>query len=95
MGLFGPKKTVKITDVFTADEIKAITDVIDPKLKSGEYLAFPQMMAKGVMDYISRPDKEYGVNKMKGLAKIAKSLQEFEPSLAPILQNGINKIQAL
>ena len=98
MALFGSKKdkkTVKITDVFTSEEIKEISDVISPKLKSGEYMALPQLMAKGMMDYLSRPDKEYGYSKIKGVAKIAKSLQEFEPSLSPTLQKGIDRIQAL
>ena len=95
MGLFGSKKdkkTVKITDVFSPEEIKEISDVIGPKLKSGEYKALPQTLAKGLMDYISRPEKEYGVNKIKGVAKIAKSLTEIEPSLAPTLQKGIDRI---
>lgn len=95
MGLFGSKKdkkTVKITDVFSPEEI---SDVIGPKLKSGEYKALPQTLAKGLMDYISRPEKEYGVNKIKGVAKIAKSLKEIEPSLAPTLQKGIDRIQSL
>ena len=52
-------------------------------------------LAKGLMDYISRPEKEYGVNKIKGVAKIAKSLKEIEPSLAPTLQKGIDRIQSL
>ena len=76
MALFGSKKekkTVKITDIFSPEEIKEISDVISPKLKSGEYMALPQMMAKGMMDYLSRPDKEYSYNKMKGVAKIAKA----------------------
>ena len=98
MALFGSKKekkTVKITDIFSPEEIKEINDVISPKLKSGEYMALPQMMAKGMMDYLSRPDKEYSYNKMKGVAKIAKAVQEFEPSLVPTLQKGIDRIQAL
>ena len=79
MALFGSKKekkTVKITDIFSPEEIKEISDVISPKLKSGEYMALPQMMAKGMMDYLSRPDKEYSYNKMKGVAKHAKAVQE-------------------
>lgn len=98
MALFGSKKekrTVKITDIFSPEEIREISNVISPKIKSGEYMAFPQMMAKGMMDYLSRPDKEYGYNKMKGVAKIAKAVQEFEPSLVPTLQKGIDRIQAL
>ena len=98
MALFGSKKdtkTVKITDMFLPEEIKEISDLISPKLKSGEYKALPQLMAKGMMDYLSRPEKEYSYNKMKGAAKIAKSLQEIEPSLAPTLQKGIDRIQAL
>ena len=98
MGLFGSKKDkkmVKITDVFSPEEIKEISDVIGSKLKSGEYKALPQTLAKGLMDYISRPEKEYGVNKIKGVAKIAKSLKEIEPSLAPTLQKGIDRIQSL
>ena len=69
--------------------------MISPKLKSGEYKAMPQLLAKGMMDYISRPKKEYGLNKIKGVAKIANSLKEIEPSLAPTLQKGIDRIQSL
>ena len=97
MGLFGSKnkKTVKITDVFSPQEIQEITGVISPKLKSGSYKALPQTLAKGMMDYLSRPEKEYGYNKIKGLAKIAASLKDVEPSLAPIFQKGIDRIQSL
>ena len=97
MALFGSKnkKTVKISDVFSPEEIKEITDVIGPKLKSGSYKALPQTLAKGLMDYLSRPEKEYGYGKIKGVAKIAGSMKEIEPSLAPILQKGIERIQAL
>ena len=52
MGLFGSKnkKTVKITDVFSPEEIQEITGVISPKLKSGSYNALPQTLAKGMID---------------------------------------------
>lgn len=98
MGLFGLKKdskTVRITDIFSPEEIAKIKDQIGPKLKANDYKALPQTLAKGMMDFISSPDKEYGLSKIKGVAKIAESLKGIEPSLASILQNGIDKIKAL
>ena len=94
MGLFGGKKdTVKITDYFSAEELQKLKDTVGPKLASGEYKAMPQLMAKGLMDYLNRPDKEYSRGKMNSFAKIADAVKEFEPSLAEILQNGVNKIR--
>lgn len=85
----------KITDVFSSEEIRQISDVIEPKLKGGEYKALPQTLAKGLMEYLSHPDKEYGLNKIKGIAKIAGPMKEIEPTLGPVLQKGIDRIKTL
>lgn len=98
MALFGSKKdkkTVKISDIFSPEEITQIKDLIEPKLKAKEYKALPQTLAKGLMEYISHPDKEYGLSKIKGVAKVAEPMKEIEPSLASVLQSGIDKIKAL
>ena len=94
MGLFGGKKdAVKITDYFSAEEIQKIRETIGPKLEANEYMPMPQLMAKGLMDYMIRPDKEYSRGKMNGFVKIAAAVKDIEPSLAEILQNGINRIR--
>ena len=94
MGLFGGKKDmVKITDFFSAEELQQIKDTIGPKLAANEYKPLPQVMAKGLMDYVSRPEKEYSRGKMNSFAKIADAVKVFEPSLAGILQNGVTKIR--
>ena len=52
MALFGSKKdkkTVKITDIFSPEEITQIKDLIEPKLKAKEYKALPQVLAKGLI----------------------------------------------
>ena len=94
MGLFGGKKDgVKITDYFSAEDLQKITDTVGPKLTAGKYPALPQLMAKGLMDYVSRPDKVYSRGKMNSFAKVADAMKEIEPSLAEILQNAVNKIR--
>ncbi len=98
MGLFGKKKEtkgVKISDVFSLEDLQTIKGTIEPKLNGGQYKALPQTLAKGLMDYVGNPEKEFSPNKMKGLAKIAVSFKEIEPSLGPVLQKGIEKIKAL
>lgn len=94
MGLFGGKKdklTVKITDFYSAEDLQKISETIEPKLAANEYKAIPQITAKGLMDYVKRPEKEYSYSKFSGFIKIAATVKTFEPSLEKILQDGIDK----
>ena len=94
MGLFGGKKDmVKMTDFFSAEELQKIKDTVGPKLAADQYKALEQLMAKGLMDYVSRPDKEYSRGKMNGFVKIADAVKTIEPSLGDMLQRGINRIR--
>ncbi|MBQ5955947.1 MAG: hypothetical protein IJL46_00060 [Clostridia bacterium] len=93
MGLFSKKdkKTYKIADILSADEIQQIKRTIEPKLASGQYGALPQLMGKGLMDHLKDPMRELSEGKMKGFIKIADSMKTLEPGIAGILQNAINK----
>ena len=94
MGLFGigkDKKTVKITDYFSAEELQTIRDTLEPKLKANEYGALPQLMANGLIEYIDQAEKEFSPGKMNKFIKVADSVKTFEPSLEGILQSGIDK----
>ena len=94
MGLFGAKTPgVKLTDFYTAEELQTIRARIDPKLAAGQYAAMAQLLAKGMSDLIKRADRETSYAKQGKFMKIAASFIQFEPDLAPILQNGINKYQ--
>ena len=96
MGLFGfgkNEKMVKITDFFSAEDLQKIAAEVEPSL-SGAYGMLGQTLGKGLMDYINRPDKEYGYSKFGAFIKIAESFKGIVPSLAPILQKGIDKYLA-
>ncbi len=96
MGLFNKQSTGRtLRDVFSDEELRQITDVLGPKLEGGQYGALPQLMAKGMMDYVSRPDQPLNPGKLKSFSKIAVSLQEMEPSLQPILQAGVARINTM
>ena len=89
MGLFGgSKEKFKIADFFSAEELKTITDTIEPKLKTGELGSIPQLTGKGLMDYIKRSDKEFSEGKMNSFFKIAGTVKDFFPQLADILDAG-------
>lgn len=97
MGLFGGKKdknTVKITDYYSAEELQQIRETVKPKLAANAYLAMGELLAKGLIAYVERPEKEYSYHKMNSFMKIADAMKDFEPSLEPILQNGINKYRS-
>lgn len=98
MGLFGSgksRKTVKVTDIFTEEEIREIRQTIEPKLKSGSYKDVPQTFLKAFSEYTKNPDKEFSVLKLKTVAKVIDAAREREPSLAPILENGLKRIKKL
>ena len=100
MGLFGSKKEgtgkgVKITTFFSEEDLNMIKATLEPKLKAGEYGSVAQLTAKGMMDYVNRPDKEFSPSKINGLMKIAETLKQVEPSLEPILQKGIDKYRSI
>ena len=93
--LFGGGKTAKITDLFSLEDIKTITDLIGPKLSSNEYGAVPQLAAKGLMDFLKDPSKEFSLRKLGGLVKILETFKTIEPSLEGILQAAIAKFNNL
>ncbi|MBR0438489.1 MAG: hypothetical protein IJK00_05095 [Clostridia bacterium] len=95
MGLFSrkDKKTYKLADFFSPEEVGKIRSTIEPKLSSGQYGAMPQLMGKGLLDYLKDPIKELSEGRMNSFVKIADAVKTFEPELAPILQNGINRFR--
>lgn len=93
--LFGGGKTAKLTDILSIEDIGRITDLIGPKLTSNAYGALPQTLAKGLMDYLKDPSKEYSLGKLGGLVKLLEQFKGIEPSLAGILEAAIKKFNAL
>ena len=96
MGLFGGKKEDKkmLTDYFSAEEIKTITDTIGTKLNSGEYGSLVQLTGKGLLDIIRQSEKGLSAGKTAKFFKIAESFRQYEPSLDGILRGGIDRFNS-
>ena len=98
MDLFGPKKekkTVKVTDLLTEEEIREIRETIEPTMEAGAYKSVSQPLVNALSDYIKNPDKEITMSKLKTAAKVVDATKKYEPSLAPILDNGLERIKEL
>ena len=94
MGLFGfgkEEKKVKITDFFTTEDLEAIRSGAEAVRGSG---SIPDLLGKGLIDYINRPEKEYGYSRFNKFIKVADSFRSFAPSLDEILRKGIEKYRA-
>ena len=59
----------------------------------GALLRFDITMGKGLLDYLKDPMKELSEGRMNSFVKIADAVKTFEPELAPILQNAINRFR--
>ena len=53
----------------------------------------PQLMGKGLLDYLKDPMKELSEGRVNSFMKIADAVKTFEPDLAPILQSAINRFR--
>ena len=94
MGLFGfgkEEKKVKITDFFSAEDLETIRSGAEAVRGGG---SIPDLLGKGLIDYINRPEKEYSYSHFNKFIKIADSIRSFAPSLDEILRKGIEKYRA-
>ena len=92
MGLFGSgNKNIKISDYFSAEDLAAITEKAQAVRSGGAML---DLLGKGLIDYISNPDKEISGGRFNKFIKVAESFKSIDPSLYSILQKGIEKFRA-
>ncbi len=94
MGLFGfgkKEQMVKVSDFFSAEDLETIRGTAQAARSRG---AVVDLLGKGLIEYISNPDKEIPYSKFNKFIKIANSFREMEPSLDAILKQGIDKYKA-
>ena len=100
MGLFGfggKKEEVfpKVSDIFSADDLQKIKDVIGPKHANGEYKKYDDM-AGVLLDVANNPDKDFGKTwgAFGGIIFSAGAFTKVEPELAPMLKGAVDKFHA-
>lgn len=95
MGLFGfgkNEKTVRISDFFSAEDIRTIKDTAQAARSRG---SVADLLGKGLIDYIGDPDKEISCGRFNKFIKVADSFaKSIDPSLETILRKGIDKFKA-
>ena len=102
MGLFGSKKpekevrTAKITDFFSEEELQKIRDLVEPKAKRWEYHRYNEL-AENMVKAVNDTEKEYtpkSIATMDGPLFSAGAMTKMEPSLKPMLEAAVKKMQA-
>ncbi len=102
MGLFGSKKTekevrtAKITDFFSEDDLQKIRELVEPKAKNREYKKYNEL-AENLVKVVNESDTEYtpkSIASMTGPLFSAAAMTKMEPSLKPMLDEAIKKMQA-
>jgi len=98
MGLFGFKKdenTVKLSDFFSREDLSTIANVLQKNMRGVNYrVVYQQTLAREMVGYASKPDKDLSAKKVKAIIKIAEGIMEFEPSLTPALTEGVKRMRA-
>lgn len=101
MGLFDflkkdktDENMVKLTDFFSEEDIKEVKDLLSHNRMGVHYRTVNhQTAAKTMIGYMSNPNKTYNPNKMGAFVNTAETIMVMEPSLKPILEKGIARIQ--
>ena len=95
MGLFGfgkNEKTVKMSDFFSAEDLATITEKAEAARSRG---SMADLLGKGLIDYISNPEKEISCSRFNKFIKVADSfVKNFDPSLETIIRQGIEKFRS-
>lgn len=97
MGLFGSKKEMMRAtpiDVFSQETLDTIKDVVDPKLENREYGKY-RGMAEMLLVAVRKADEEFNEKEWRSILYAAGAMTKIEPSLAPMLQAGIDRFHAL
>lgn len=85
---------VKLTDFFSAEDMKEVKDLISHNRMGAHYrTVHHQTAAKTMIGYMSNPNKAYSPDKMGAFVSTAETIMVMEPSLKPILERGIARIQ--
>ena len=93
MGLFGSKKDKampKVTDIFSAQDLQKIEEVIGLKHANKSYGKYGSMAAT-LMEVVKNPDKEYSKREWADIIYAAGGFTKIEPDLAPMLKEVIGK----
>ena len=90
MGLFKPKVTPKVADIFTAEERQTIQNVIGLKAKTKGYGKYNDM-AETLMQVADAPGKDYSWREWNGIIFSAGAMTKLEPTLAPALKAAIDR----
>ena len=102
MGLFdffkkdnNDEEMVKITDFFSPEDMNEVKTLVKKNSMGPRYRTmYYQNAAKRTVAFMSHPDKEYSLETMNGFIKVAETIMVMEPSLKPILEDGIARIRA-
>ncbi len=93
MGLFGSKKDKvmpKVSDIFSAQDLQKIEQVVGPKHASKSYGKYGSMAAT-LMEVVKDPDKEYSKREWAGIIYAAGGFTKIEPDLTPMLKEAIGR----
>jgi len=93
MGLFGSKKDKvmpKVSDIFSAQDLQTIEEVVGPKHAGKSYGKYGSMAAT-LMEVVKNPDKEYSKREWTGIIYAAGGFTKIEPDLAPMMKEAIGK----
>lgn len=93
MGLFNSKPMPKVADIFTAEDLQKIKEVVGLKAGNKEYGKYGDM-AKTLMQVVEAPEKEYTKREWNGIIFSAGAMTKIEPELAPTLKGIIERFHA-
>lgn len=89
------EEMVKMTDFFSPGDMNEVATLVKKNSRGVNYrTVYQQTAAKTIVSFMSHPDKAYSFDKMDGFIKVAGTIMEMEPSLKPILEDGIARIRA-
>lgn len=96
MGLFGSKKDEalpKVSDIFSADDLQQIKDIVGQKSANGSYGRYGDM-AKTLLQVVDTPEKDFTKREWNGIIFAAGSMTKLEPDLAQMLKGIIDRFHA-
>ena len=97
MGLFGSKKEEvmpKVSDVFSAELLQKIREIVGPKQSGRAYGKYGDM-AETLLKAAEDPEKECSKREWTGIIYAAGGFTKLEPQLAPMLKQAIEKYRSL
>ena len=80
----------KVSDIFSAEDLQKISDIVGPKHASKSYGKYGSMAAT-LMEVVKNPDREYSKKEWNGIIYATGGFTKIEPELAPMLKEAIGK----